>query len=287
MTKEDSDSATWYSTYTVITAERILERFNIRLSQNELRIVLSKKNSFYYHLLSIPLKNIFNGIILQQAEDYQVYAQKLFIDYLLSGETNKEENAPGGIAREELEAKRKILMEIGSQLHKQELAQARLINSSQNSLIKYASSWQKGWGKATQTLNNDLHLEENVVTLALQALLSSQNLTKIGEIIPLKQEDWAGIEAIFNNPLTAELKKLFTDQISQLKVIVDQAVLALENLINQADALNQQLRTARSELYQLILVIIDLIKFLPEYKVDPLQSQINKEALDFDAKIGE
>ena len=91
----EPDLSTWFSTYGILTAERVLERFNIRLRYDELLTAVKNPMSVYYMLLRVPIKNVFNGIILQQAHDYQVYAQKLFVDYGLSEETMQSEESPG------------------------------------------------------------------------------------------------------------------------------------------------------------------------------------------------
>src|ERR1700733_6213863 len=124
--KEDALSA-WLSTYGLITAERILERYQIRLQQKELFSVVKNPNTFYHRLLRVPLKNVLNGIIMQQVHDYQVYTQKLFVDYLLSGESEKDEESPGGMAREDLEEERNKLLKLNEGFHQLELAQNKLI----------------------------------------------------------------------------------------------------------------------------------------------------------------
>ena len=77
---EQTDWSTWFSTYGLLTSERILERFNIILPHDELINSVKDPFSIYFQLLRVPLKNVFNGIIYQQAHDYQIYAQKLFVD---------------------------------------------------------------------------------------------------------------------------------------------------------------------------------------------------------------
>src|SRR5947209_7982025 len=90
-----TEIAAWCSTYGLVTAQRLLELYKIKLDPDDLKQALKMPSSFYHGLLKIPMRNVFTGIIWQQARDYQIYAQKLFIDYLLSGETNKEEETPG------------------------------------------------------------------------------------------------------------------------------------------------------------------------------------------------
>ncbi|HAU1956168.1 TPA: hypothetical protein F8S46_15140, partial [Legionella pneumophila] len=100
--KKDDELSQWLSTYGTITAERILGRYNISLPQDEILEAINIPSSFYRHLLQIPLKNVLNGIVIQQASDYHVYAQKLLIDYLLSGESSKEPDSQGAGTRESL-----------------------------------------------------------------------------------------------------------------------------------------------------------------------------------------
>ena len=133
--QELPDWSSWSSTYGLLTAERVLERFDIHLSHEELIKASKDPNSVYFQLLRVPLKNIFNGIILQQAHDYQMYAQKLFVDYLLSGEDAKDKDAPGAMTREDIERERVKLMEAGEGFNQLEEAHQILIADSQASLI--------------------------------------------------------------------------------------------------------------------------------------------------------
>ncbi len=76
-------SQKWLSTYSLMTAKRIFDLLNIHLTDEDITLVLKTSNSLYYQLLQIPLKNVLNGIILEQAKDYQIFVQKIFIDYLI------------------------------------------------------------------------------------------------------------------------------------------------------------------------------------------------------------
>jgi hypothetical protein len=68
----------------LLVADALLRRFNIHLSYASLETALTDHASIYSQLLRLPIKNIFNEIIFQHAYDYQVFLQKLFIDYHLS-----------------------------------------------------------------------------------------------------------------------------------------------------------------------------------------------------------
>ena len=129
----------WLSTYGILTAERILERFNIRISHDELMTTLKDPESRYYHLLSMPLKNIFNGILVNQVYDYQVYAQKLLIDYKLSmTEKLDDDESTGTNAEVELTTKQKDLMHLGEEFEEKKQAHRHLIADSQAWLIQEA-----------------------------------------------------------------------------------------------------------------------------------------------------
>jgi hypothetical protein len=143
MAKKTNASETnpeWLSTYGILTAERILERFKIKLSKDELMNTLKDPNSRYYHLLTLPLKNIFNGILVNQVHDYQVYAQKLMIDYLLSKSEPAEEDAnqQGTNAEEELKIKQEDLMRLGETFEARTHEHRELIAESQAWLIQEA-----------------------------------------------------------------------------------------------------------------------------------------------------
>ena len=133
---EQTDWSTWFSTYGILTSERILARFDIHLPHDELIRAVNDPNSVYFHLLHVPLKNVFNGIVFQQAHDYQVYAQKLLVDYLLSGEDVKDNSAPGAETRDEVEKSRLRLTEAGEEFRKVEEAHQILIAESQGKLVE-------------------------------------------------------------------------------------------------------------------------------------------------------
>jgi hypothetical protein len=132
-----AENPEWLSTYGILTAERILERFKIKLPQDKLLKTLNDPNSRYYHLLTMPLKNIFNGILINQVHDYQVYIQKLFIDYLLEKKQSAEDQT-GTHAEEELKLKQEELIHLGETFDKRTQAHRQLISDSQAWLINEA-----------------------------------------------------------------------------------------------------------------------------------------------------
>lgn len=217
--QEQTDWSAWFSTYGVLTAERILARFNIHLPPGELVKSAHDQTSVYYQLLRVPLKNVFNGIILQQARDYQIYAQKLFIDYLLSGEDTKDKEQPGAIIREDLEQQRTTLMEMGERFQALENNHQILIAESQATLIELSTD--------------------------LSSLLKTAT----------------------HDPNTIASK--------------------LATFVERSETINIDLRNYRREFYDAILKVTELLALLPDYRTDLGKQAENREALVFDALIGE
>ena len=113
------------------------------MSYENLVNTLQHIDSIFCRLLKIPILEIFNGIILQQVNDYQAYAHKLLIDYLLSSENNKTENESGATTRAAIDDARQHLLEISDKFSEQEICREQLINESQKQLIKYTKDWKQ------------------------------------------------------------------------------------------------------------------------------------------------
>lgn len=138
----DDAVSNWYSTYGLVTIERIFALMKIRLSVEELHTVSRTQSSPYYQLLQVPLKNIFNGIIISQTNDYREFAQKMLIDYLLSGAANlaPEQTKPEGV-RLELELMREDLIGYAEQFDLLQFDHFTLINESQKIAIATAATF--------------------------------------------------------------------------------------------------------------------------------------------------
>src|SRR5215216_3631565 len=147
------------STYGLITTKRLLARYTIDLTDEQLGYSLKTANTFYHRLLRIPLKNILNGIILQQAKDYQLYVQKIFIDYLLGLESAKKEEGEeesSSYSKENLETLRLDLVEQNERFHETDLDHQRLIGYSQAALLKHANDWKEKVKQVAASLRGQL-----------------------------------------------------------------------------------------------------------------------------------
>ncbi len=140
----DADLTKWYSSYGLVTVQRIFDCLGVHLTQDELLSLSQHPTSSYYHLLQVPLKNIFNGIIIEQATDYREYAQKMLIDYLISGAANMpaDDAKPVG-AKLDLEDMRVALIAEGDKYDLVQFEHHKLILDSQKVLITLAKALPK------------------------------------------------------------------------------------------------------------------------------------------------
>ncbi len=281
----DNDLSMWFSTYGLLTAKRILEGFKIYLDNEELTAAFKNPGSVYYLLLRVPLKNVFNGIILQQAHDYQIYAQKLFIDYLLSGEGNKDAESPGANTREDLEALRNKLMEIGANFNKDEEIHQRLIFDSQASLIKLSDELKKimqvGSNNAAQLLaNQQIIKDEKLIARAIR--------TGVIHYEKIENESlfWEGISKVLDTELTDEIRPKLLEVIRSLDQRKNELDELLSHYLEKISDMFVNLRGYRSQFYNLILRANELIQLLPDYRVDREKDDENRASLHFDSHIG-
>ncbi|KTD35583.1 hypothetical protein Lmor_1030 [Legionella moravica] len=288
---QDEQLSKWFSTYGLITAERLLGSYHISLPQNELVTAIKSPFSFYHKLLQIPLKNVLNGIVLQQAGDYHVYAQKLFIDYLLSGESGKSETSPGALTRESLEAERQKLVTLGEEFHQLELEQNKLIATAQAQLIRIADDWRKKFESVLSLINNTLktggfEVKKSAIRTAINYAIIHCDYVKaasLGNKLLIVEEFTKSIQL----KLSDDLKNKILNNMSDILEILSHFDSQMSEYNQENKILGEQAKSYRSQFYDTILRVTELIKLLPEYKIDPNQDAINKESLYFDKTIGE
>ena len=124
-------------TYGVLLAKNILRNFDIDIMDKNFVDTLNNENHIHYYLLKLPYKYVFNSIILDQAQDYRVYVQKLFIDYLLSGANDAEADSPGAVLRDQLEAERLSLIALGEKFDEFVISNQRIIADAMQQLIEF------------------------------------------------------------------------------------------------------------------------------------------------------
>ncbi|KTD50954.1 hypothetical protein [Legionella quateirensis] len=288
---QDEQLSKWFSTYGLITAERLLGTYHITLPQNELISAIKSPFSFYHQLLKMPLKNVLNGIVLQQAGDYHIYAQKLFIDYLLSGESGKSESSPGALTRESLEAERQKLVTLGEDFHHLQQEQNKLIANSQARLIKIAEDWRKKFESVLSLINKTLNssgfeVNKSTIRKAVNYAIIHCDYVKaasLGNTLLIVEE----FNKITKLKLSDDLKNKILSNMSEILEILSHFDSQISSFFQENKVLGEQAKSYRSQFYDTILRVVELIKLLPEYKINPEQDAINKESLYFDKTIGE
>lgn len=287
--KMEQELQQWFSTYGVLTADRILERFKIHLDHSELKSAIHNPKNIYYQWLRAPLKNVFNGIVLQQVYDYQVFAQKLFVDYLISGNADVPDDAPGQSIRKKLESEREKLAELNDKFGHLQSEHEKNITQSQVKLIESAGVLKSKLVNVVSQLRLSLEptkskLTDKEIQKAVRESLIIQNEDESVVFAERKSfwqqlENSLGVDVKINDDLIDALEQLQTHQ-EQTKVL-------LSGFLDNADTLILTLREIRKQFYQLILTVKELIYSLPDFRRDEEKETEQLEALQFDANIGE
>ena len=286
--QKENDLTNWLSTYGMITADRILGKYQVHLSPEELKEALISPHSFYHRLLILPLKNVFNGIILSQASDYQVYAQKLFIDYLMSGESDRSAESPGAHTRETLENERQALLKLSDDFHECELDHGKLIALAQKSLMKSAHEWEKLLAQSVQQIAFEANFSNDIKPLlarTIRSLVIEPELV-VDKKISIKEEAWVDIEKKLGQSLSQEAKEVFTVEIIKLLENSPNLETSLTNYGQKIDEMGARIRKWRTDFHDFILHVNELLQLLPEYHANKAKMEENQEALHFDASIG-
>lgn len=280
----------WFSTYGLVTADRILNKYKISLKSKELLLAMKTPSSFYRRLLQIALKNVLNGIVLQQANDYNVYIQKLFVDYMLSGESSKDAESPGAGTRESLEEERKKLIGLGDELNQVQYNHENIIANSQATLT-------------TLVQEMSTHVEQVVdrlfTLLKSQGIECKKSLVKEGIVNGLmycggdslqsadsQEKFFEKMNEVMQLHLDEEIKEQGLDSLGQLFSITANIYDQIDAFIEQVNDSGAQLQSLRQQFYDAAIYTIDLLRLLTDYKIDPNQDMINRESLIFDKSIG-
>ncbi len=286
-TEGQFDESKWFSSYGMITANRIIDRYGIVLDNRDLLHALKFSESFFFKLIRLPLRNMLNDVIRQQVYDYVVYAQKLFVDYLLSGETTKPATAQGGYTREELEEVRQRLVALCKEFQETEYQHFRLIAQSQRHIIQHTKQWQQNF----VSLVDDLRKNENVSVGQKRLLqLCSGVLCYVSLNADSKTMRHTFTEIIkrYESINISDSAQEAIIQLCQNQAEEAQSILSsLQKFSEQVETIYQQMRHFRKEITEIIIKTNELIRLLPEYHLDNELNEKNKEELYFDSHLGE
>lgn len=274
----NSSISSWYSTYGQLTVERILTRFTIRVDTSILKIALENSNSFYFQLLKIPYKNILNTIISEQAFEYQTFAQKIFVDFLLSGQNDQPQGSPGDHTRDAINNERKALLGIIDKFSHAQNSQRRLIAETQKILIQIANDFNK---TVNSLLTHKLFLAEgidadnarNIINILLACQDSNQGIA---------HSDINKISDLANINVTEEMTSQLISLVEPLLVFATEIQQTTKMQLEQANYLGDEFRDYRNDLYNLIIKTNEQIYNLPNYQKVKEKDTKNRESLNFD-----
>lgn len=281
MDSEATDLNKWFSSYGLMTAERILERFQLKPSHQVILQAAKTPDSFYHLLLLVPVQNVMNGIILEQAKDYHLYIQKMFIDYLMSGEDNKTEDSPGANTRDSIEDMRQSFLQQAEIFDKIDRRHARQIAASQKEFIKYVSQWRKSFDAIIQLIYKESgkKLRKKEIKDCLELILAD---TSIASFAAKYQQ-----RLITNLNIDPDVLKIDAIEMNLEKFIAsfEDLQTIITKYSNEAISLRTQLKTYRQLFYDSILQISETMSYLSDFYLDDEQVKMNKEALDFDTDV--
>lgn len=286
-TKALGDLSQWVSTYGLITVERILGRYQITLPHDELLAALKNPFNFYHKILAVPLKNVLNGIVFQQAFDYHVYAQKLFVDYLLSSESAKEPGSQGTSTRASMEDERQRLTLLGEEFQKGKKDHETLIATSQGDLIKLSKEWIATLDK-TSTAVHSLDFLNNVLKSTIKKAINHAMIHC--DLAGFANDQYFVVDKmneLLKVNLSEEQKIAITNQLTDIITLSNESESIIAPYILRTEEICIQANSFRTQFYDTIIRVMGLIKLLPDYRLDEIQDQINREPLHFDNRIGE
>lgn len=263
------DTTKWQSTYGILTSERLLAEFDIKLDKKALLELTNYPNSFIFQLLRIPMHNVFNGIINQQALDYQIYAQKIFIDYLISGKADDPPEAQGSSTRERLEDERNNLLSISESFNDHTKEHMKLIGKSQKDFISLCAELNKKKKQCAKILKKSPMFIDSLLVYLTADSVTNEFCEQHASVIGNVDKDLLAREISPILKYKEEIKNLINKYMSSVET-------------NMASS-----KAFRSQFYELILNATKLVKQLPDYREDEQRKSDNLSELNFDTNIGE
>ena len=276
----------WFSTYGLITADRLLQNYSISLPAKQLMDELKHSESFYRRLLVVPAKNVYNGLICEQARDYQTYAQKKIIDYVLSGTSVSNDGKFVSNTQKDMESKRKDLVKLSEDFYELSRKHYQLIHKSEKSLKKLALNWRQALLKTRKTIIEALK-SARIVVLKEHKLKIKYYLTEQS----IKQSfDLEKLHEFLETLLGKKIDQSVMDQMQLASTYTESTQKALDDAIieftRQIQDLGDEFKIYRQKFRQSIIDINESLHGAAEYHEDMENDSQNKQDLFFDPSLG-
>jgi hypothetical protein len=276
----------WFPTYGVITADRLLQNYSITLPGQQLMDELKHPESFYRRIIVVPAKNVYNGLICEQGRDYQTYAQKKIIDYVLSGTSVSADGSFSSNTQKSLEKIRKDLVALSEGFYELTRKHYSLIHESEHTLKKLARNWRdallKSRTKIMQALKNARIIVLKDQKLKIKYYLSQQSIKQT-----LSQEKlYEFIESLLGKKLEQSIKEamqIAPEYIEACQKALEEAVVSYTNQIQEV---GYEFKNYRQKFRNIITDINEGLFGASEYMEDHENDKDNKLDLNFDSTLG-
>ena len=272
-------------THALITIQRILRYGGLILSNTQCVILYNAQGTFLRTILANSIKIVLAGILISHSKEFQMYAGKLLVDYLLSGASDAGEEAAGNSTRFILEENRRVIMQLSRRLYKHEMQYKTLIAEMQQWRIQRIQAFVTALDAAVITLKSMDLVEKSSVKLhdfLLQLVLTipTQDALQSGEIVA---------DLLLSNFKQRSSKQLEQDVLSIVANLITFNDDEQNNLQTERGAIIEQIdafRLFRSDFLHAIQAIQQSLNVLADYHPNLQKRAAQRALLDFDYALG-
>ena len=273
------EAARALSTYQWMTVAQLLERLGLPLTPEDVKVILRQKTSLYYQALLLPMMNILNGIVLDQAKEYRLFLQKLLVDFLMSGEADKTSKDPGAATCEAIEKERIHTLQVSAALDKLQKKGYDIIVKVQHDLKAFVSEWKQYLHTAYAAMSAAV-VDMPFPEASLHALfLDAHQLTP-------REEGWARLEATLKSPPSEALKSALRAPWKDISIYENKFNTISSTLLPLIQEQRAQLNQSRQNFHDDIIRVQDLLYTLSTFHPDKHKDAENRERLNFDHTVG-
>ena len=87
--------------------------------------------------------------------------------------------------------------------------------------------------------------------------------------------------------LKDDIKEELLNNLEELLSLTRNFHSKISNFLEQVAEMAEQTQAYRTQFYETIIHVMQLIQLLPDYRIDPVQDALNREVLHFDKTIGQ
>ena len=288
------------SSYGLMTAERILERFELSLSPPELQKALAAP-SFYRELLELPSRNLYNGILYQQAATRLLYIKKRLMEETLSPEylqlcqsqalDEMEEENSFSQFKEFIDERREALLALNQDFKATKLAHDTSIAQSQALLKALAAAWKLELYRVTDALRGKL--AEKMEVEAADFVVTRAKARDLFHALYLEGVDsatdafWEKAEAGFGYALTLEERQEVLAALAAFRQFLPEEGFELSEYQAKAEETQTLFDSYRATFGQFMLELVEKLSNFSGKATPASEAEEDLSALFSDYELGE